>query len=63
MLKKGFLATGSFYATYAHQDQHIESYLDATQEVFGIVAQALRDNTLMQQLAGPVAHAGFRRLT
>lgn len=63
MLERGFLASGAFYATFAHEDQHIESYLEATQEIFGIVAQALQDNTVTQQLAGPVAHTGFRRLT
>lgn len=63
MLERGFLANQAFYATFAHQDEHIASYLEATQEVFGIVAQALQDNTLLQQLAGPVAHTGFWRLT
>ncbi len=63
MLERGFLASGAFYATFAHEDQHIESYLEATQEVFGVVAKDLRDDTVMARLAGPVAHAGFRRLT
>lgn len=63
MLEKGFLATGSFYVTYAHQDQHIESYLESSEEVFKIVAEALQQGTVMAQLKGSVAHAGFRRLT
>jgi glutamate-1-semialdehyde aminotransferase len=63
MLERGFLASSGFYATYAHQDQHITSYLQATQETFAIIADALKNNTLMAQLKGPIAHAGFTRLT
>ncbi|MGH2544208.1 MAG: aminotransferase class III-fold pyridoxal phosphate-dependent enzyme, partial [Ardenticatenaceae bacterium] len=29
MLKRGFLATNSFYATYAHQECHVGAYLEA----------------------------------
>lgn len=63
MLERAFLATSSFYATYAHQDHHIQSYLDAASEVFSLIAEAFERNTLMAQLKGPVAHTGFRRLT
>jgi len=63
MLERGFLATGAFYATYAHGDHHVESYLEASQEVFVHVANALEQNTVIAQLKGPVAHIGFRRLT
>jgi glutamate-1-semialdehyde 2,1-aminomutase len=63
MLERGYLATDAFYATYAHQDQHIESYLDTAQQVLAQVAEALEHNTVLAQLKGPVAHTGFRRLT
>jgi glutamate-1-semialdehyde 2,1-aminomutase len=63
MLERGFLASSGFYATYAHQDEHVESYLDAVEEVFVIVAEALEQHTVIAQLKGPVAHTGFRRLT
>jgi glutamate-1-semialdehyde 2,1-aminomutase len=63
MLEHGFLANQSFYATYAHQVHHIENYLEAVEVVFRIVAQAVESNTVMDQLKGPVAHTGFRRLT
>ncbi len=63
MLERGFLASSGFYSTYAHQDNHIESYLEAVEEIFKIVAEALERNTLVEQLKGPVAHTGFRRLT
>ena len=62
MLEKGFLATDSFYATYAHQDEHVRSYLTAVEEAFGVIAGALNRNDVAQLLKGPIAHAGFRRL-
>ena len=63
MLDKGFLASKGFYATFAHEDEHVESYLTAVEETFTIVYDAIDSGTLMSQLKGPVAHSGFRRLT
>ena len=63
MLEKGFLAAKVFYATFAHQEQHIESYLSAVQGVFSSMAEALNRGNVMDLLKGPVAHTGFYRLT
>lgn len=63
MLERGYLASTAFYATYAHNEQHVINYLEALREVFARVAGALEHNTVMKQLKGPVAHTGFRRLT
>ena len=63
MLEKGFLATKSFYATYAHQDSHVESYLTAVDETFAFIAEALKKEEVERFLKGPIAHSGFRRLT
>jgi glutamate-1-semialdehyde 2,1-aminomutase len=63
MLERGFLATAAFYAMYAHTADHVEHYLAAVDEVFGVLAQAIEQQTVEQMLKGPVAHAGFRRLT
>jgi glutamate-1-semialdehyde 2,1-aminomutase len=63
MLQRGFLASTAFYATYAHQEEHFEKYFVAVQEVFSCIAQSLQANTIKEQLKGPVAHTGFRRLT
>ena len=63
MLERGFLGTGAFYATFAHQDEHVQAYLAATNEVFRAIAAAQADGTLASKLRGPVAHTGFRRLT
>ena len=62
MLERGFLATKAFNTTYAHDDRIIEEYLQAAEEVFGTVAQALERGTVLEMLKGPVAHTGFARL-
>ncbi|HEX3145725.1 MAG TPA: aminotransferase class III-fold pyridoxal phosphate-dependent enzyme [Pyrinomonadaceae bacterium] len=63
MLDRGFLASKSFYATFAHNDENVSAYLEAAAEVFSIIAEASRDKSLVSQLRGPVAHSGFHRLT
>jgi len=63
MLQKGFLATDSFYATYAHQEDQIERYLAAAEETFRNLAMAIEKGTVEQQLLGPIAQNSFQRLT
>ncbi len=63
MLERGFLASGRFYATYAHKDFHIEKYIDAVNEVFQFTAEAAQKGEVERHLKGPVAHSGFQRLT
>ena len=63
MLEKGFLASRGFYPTYAHREEHLESYLAAVREAFSMIAAALKSNNLMAKLKGPIAHTGFKRLT
>ena len=62
MLERGFLASGRFYANYAHQRKHVELYLDSLNEVFDIIKIANQNKTLKDLLKGPVAHSGFKRL-
>jgi glutamate-1-semialdehyde 2,1-aminomutase len=63
MLERGFLASGRFYATYAHQSLHIEKYIYAVDEIFSFIAMADEKGAVEHYLKGPVAHSGFRRLT
>jgi glutamate-1-semialdehyde aminotransferase len=63
MLDMGFLATNAFYATYAHQEQHIERYMAAIGETFDLIARAIEGGEVESLLRGPVAHSEFRRLT
>jgi glutamate-1-semialdehyde 2,1-aminomutase len=62
MLDRGFLAGPAFYAMFAHQETHVEHYLGAVREVFGVLARAIQAGTAEAQLRGPIAHARFQRL-
>jgi len=62
MLPKGFLANNAFYVSYAHQPKHVDKYLKAVDEVFELIAGAIKKNEVEKLLKGPVAHAGFYRL-
>lgn len=63
MLNRGYLAAGGFNAMLAHEPRHVESYLAALDEVFGELADAVRDNDITNRIGGPVKHTGFARLT
>jgi hypothetical protein len=62
MLERGFLAGPSIYPTLAHDDETVARYEAAIDEVFGLIADAVRGGRLDKLLAGPVCHSGFRRL-
>ena len=63
MLKKGFLASTNFYASTAHTDQHLESYFNALDPVYAIIAKCESDVLNIKDLLdGPVCHSGFKRL-
>jgi len=63
MLSRGFLATNSFYASYAHKDEHINKYLKAVDEVFGLIANSITEGDPLKYLKGPVCQSGFKRLS
>jgi glutamate-1-semialdehyde 2,1-aminomutase len=62
MLARAYLAGSSFYASFAHEPAHVDGYLDATSEVFGLVAAAIERGNVAEQLHGPVRHSSFQRL-
>jgi hypothetical protein len=62
MLRRGFLVSDAYYATFAHRDEHIDAYLNACDEVFAIMANAVAHNNVKNLLEGPVCQGGFARL-
>lgn len=62
MLELGYLTTNSLYVSYAHTPDMINEYLDAVDHVFETVGTALKQESVRQQLDGPVAHTKFKRL-
>ena len=63
MLEKGFLATNTFYASYAHKREHVKKYLEKVDETFDFISKAIKEGNPKKYLKGPICHAGFRRLT
>ena len=61
MLKKGFLSTTGYYASYAHKKSDIEEYLEAVGKVFEKISKNL--DKISTLLESEVCHSGFRRLT
>lgn len=61
MLFRGFLATNSYYACFAHKTEHIESYLSAVDEVFHFISKVKTNPE--KYLKGPICQSGFKRLS
>jgi glutamate-1-semialdehyde aminotransferase len=62
MLEKGFLASTGFYASYAHNDEHVGEYSEALDDTFKFISRSISEGNPMKYLQGPVCHAGFKRL-
>ena len=63
MLRWGILASGSIDVTYSLKEKHVKKYLTVMNEVFGILQKAVAEDKVNSLLQGPIAYAGFRRLT
>jgi len=63
MLDKGFLASTNFYASTAHNDDNLELYFTALDEVYHQIANCENGNLQIESLLkGPICHGGFKRL-
>jgi len=62
MLEQGFLASTLFYAMYAHNLQHVESYLSAADQAFARIAESIQRMDIENKLSGKPATAGFGRI-
>ena len=63
MLDQGYLAGGAFYPTLAHDSAIVEGYLRAADRALDHVADSIDGDRVHSDLRGPIAHAGFQRLT
>jgi len=62
MLEKNYLASTSFYLSYAHTDEVVENYLSACDGAFSEIKKAIDSGNSEKMLKGPVCHSGFKRL-
>lgn len=61
MLDEGFLASGAFYATCAHEARHLDAALASADRAFARIRAARDAGTLTRSLRGPLAAAGVSR--
>jgi len=61
MLDEGYLASGAFYASWAHNADVVDRALEATDRSFAKLRAALDAGAVAQALRGPVAYAGLRK--
>jgi len=62
MLERGFLASTLFYPMFAHRERHATRYLEAMEDVFGVLSDALDKDDIGGRLRGQPASSGFQRL-
>ncbi len=63
MLDHGFLASGGFNPTMAHEPRHVDACLAAANEVFPEIADAIRQGDVNRRIEGQEKHTMFSRLT
>ncbi len=63
MLEQGYLASDLFYASYAHTDAHVDSYLEAVDKAFKKIAHSMDKGDIFRKLRGEPSSIGFKRLT
>jgi len=62
MLERGYLATNSFYCSFAHTADIVRRYLGTVEEVFSLIKKSIDENTSEKLLKGSVCQSGFKRL-
>jgi len=62
MLKCGYLAGPVIYPTLAHTEEIIGQHAEAMDVVFEKIAASIAADRVHDDLEGPEAHVGFRRL-
>jgi hypothetical protein len=63
MLKKGYLASTNFYASTAHNEDNLNLYFEALNDVYILIADCEKGDIKIENLLkGPVCHSGFKRL-
>ncbi len=62
MLKRGYLAATSVYVSQAHTLSIVQDYLQAVDQVFALISDAIRTGTVAEKLQTRVKSDAFKRL-
>jgi glutamate-1-semialdehyde 2,1-aminomutase len=60
MLKKGILASNSFYASVEHKSSHLDKYFEELNNIFSFISS--NEDDILNFIDGKICHSGFRRL-
>ena len=60
MLKKGILASNSFYACTEHKTEYLELYFNELNQIFKFIST--HQENITEYINGSVCHSGFKRL-
>lgn len=63
MLEKGYLAKNAFYASFAHQPEDVDLYLQHVHDAFKQIKAWYDKGTMRDNLRGEVANPDFYRMT
>ncbi len=63
MLDRDYLLGAAVYTTTAYTDEIVDRFIEASDEAWAVMAQALNDGDVASRLRGGVADPGFKRLT
>ena len=62
MLKRGYLASNSFYPSTAHCKQTLDLYFENCNDVFALISSHMHSGDLIDSLETPICQSGFSRL-
>ncbi len=62
MLKRGYLAATSVYISFSHTEEIINRYLNDVDEVFEILSNSIKNETVYEKLETKIKEQGFKRL-
>ena len=63
MLKKGYLDSTNFYASTAHNEDNLNLYFEALNDVYILIGACEKGDIKIENLLkGPICHSGFKRL-
>lgn len=62
MLAQGYLASTSIYVCTEHTQDIINSYFDALDPIFNVIAECESGRDVTKILKSPICHSGFKRL-
>ncbi len=62
-MRKAIWSVAAVYTSAAYSEEIISRFIEDSDPVFSLIAEAIAGGDIKKYLNGEVAHAGFKRLT